>query len=231
MNLSYPNLQFLSHLVAFDVTVQHEASIASSVAEISIPYVFLDYIQLKGSASIKVMSARGRFVTKALLQTEWCKMVKKFKQAVPVVVAIACGASGAIQFLTGTVHLLRTRYTDPTVDTVDMSGVRWLHCEEHGIPEKIESQPVPGTLPSDITGQLKRGGGHDKEPFSRADNVTWFANLPKRSIVLMRQLLDTNEGGALEGQPMRWDKFLQVSQYQWLSQPIAKIHSSFATRS
>ncbi|KZP21690.1 hypothetical protein FIBSPDRAFT_953453 [Athelia psychrophila] len=131
VDLSFPNLHFLSHLIAFDTETRHLAYIASVKARValsgSVQFFFLDYVNLSGGASsINVMDADDKkpwfpFSDGDNLYQEWRQLLAAPNEQLPrLLVAIPRGA----QMMTAAIVLTNGGASqNPTI------GIRWLHCQ------------------------------------------------------------------------------------------------------
>lgn len=136
VDLSYPNLHYLSHLVAFDMEARHLARISSvrgCVAQPgTVPFFFLDYIERpEGASSMNVLDANDKkrcfpFSDDDSLYQEWRKLlvVPKY-QLLRLLVAIPRGPlNDGAQMMTAAVTL-----TNGGAGQSPNFGIRWLHFQ------------------------------------------------------------------------------------------------------
>ncbi|KZP21663.1 hypothetical protein FIBSPDRAFT_1043970 [Athelia psychrophila] len=136
VDLSYPNLHYLSHLIAFDTEARHLADIASVKARAalpgSVPFILLNYVEfLESASSIKVMDANRKKPWFPLsdddsLYQEWRQILAVPKEQLPrLLVAIPRGAyNDGAQMMTAAIALTNGGTgQNPTI------GIRWLHCQ------------------------------------------------------------------------------------------------------
>lgn len=134
--MSYPDLEFLSFLVVYDMQVQHCEYISSADVKDraalpgSVPIFFLDYIKLLDCASsIDLLDANDKtwfpFSADKNLYKEWHQLLSAPRHAVPrfLVARIPRGAKGTAQMMTGAVAL-----SQGGVGQDSLIGIRWLHC-------------------------------------------------------------------------------------------------------
>lgn len=128
VDLSYPNLDFLSYLVIYDMSAHFCTHYATW------PLLFLQYNRLKGSTpSVNVMDKDRReeafpFSNDNALYEEWWQLLVAGRGAYPILVAIPRGANGAVQLMTRIVQNLSSDSGRPVQEQTEFVGIRWLHC-------------------------------------------------------------------------------------------------------
>ncbi|KZP27917.1 hypothetical protein FIBSPDRAFT_927887 [Athelia psychrophila] len=128
VDLSYPNLNFLSYLVI------HDMSAHFCTHHVTWPLLFLQYDQLKGSTpSVNGMGKDRReeafpFANDNALYEEWWQLLVAGRGAYPILVAIPQGAIDAVQLMTGIVQNLSSDSGRPVQEQTELMGIRWLHC-------------------------------------------------------------------------------------------------------
>ncbi|KZP08661.1 hypothetical protein FIBSPDRAFT_255376 [Athelia psychrophila] len=132
VDMSYPNLHFLSYRVAYDMSVQHEAYISSTLTQNPSPAFYLNYVRLsndlsnitrmdtKELADVTVGNRSSYPVSpEDMLQKAWHQLSAAPGEAIPVLVAIPRGANDSSQMMIATVVL------SSSPETV---GIRWFYC-------------------------------------------------------------------------------------------------------
>ncbi|KZP13983.1 hypothetical protein FIBSPDRAFT_935996 [Athelia psychrophila] len=145
VDLSYPNLNFLSYLVVFDLVAHHGKMIASLSPAFyeRKQFFFLNYVKVGGStSSMELVDLNERpsflpFSSDNTLYDEWCQLFHALEGAMPFLVAIPQGGLGAVQVMTATVHIMDYgESTSPgTGDPTEALNIRWLHCKSIHAPE------------------------------------------------------------------------------------------------
>lgn len=140
LDLSYPDLHFLSYLVAHDMMVYHRKYFSSlepallSPLKNTVPLFHLDFTQDGGYSNIGLVDAmKGKsplpFPAGHALHKDWLltfSKPSKGKLDVPVLITTPRGARGTAQIMTAIVHLsllTERRYQTEGVE------IRWLHCK------------------------------------------------------------------------------------------------------
>lgn len=126
--------------------VHHGKAISSpspAFIERKLPFFFLSYVKLgETTSSIELVDANEGpsfllpFSTDDSLYDEWSRLFYDLGKALPFLVAIPQGATGAVQVMTATVHVVdpgksAARTGDPIVEV----RIRWLHCKIIHAPE------------------------------------------------------------------------------------------------
>lgn len=138
--MSYPNLHFLSYLVAYDMVVHHRKQIAPIESESfgdAIPLFFLSYVKLVECVSTcDIIDAREKqafipFYIGHPLYKEWRHPFEGAKgDVLPFLVAIPRGGNGNFQVMTASVHISDfNNFETGTQDSIPSVGIRWLHCK------------------------------------------------------------------------------------------------------
>lgn len=141
--MSYPDLKFLSFVVAYDMMVHHKAYVSSIdpnhevLRKSSSPLCQLDYFILNGSFSdISLVDATKDqtrippFPVGNALRKDWFRLFTSnaLRAEMPVVIILPPGRSGSSQVMTATVDPCLSDISnrqDPTQGV----GIRWLHCK------------------------------------------------------------------------------------------------------
>lgn len=137
VDLSYPNLHYISYIVAHDMEVHHSQFLASLDVRFratlpgSVSYILLDYVKLSNCASsIHFLDANDKkpwfpFSDDDNLYQKWRQLLVVPKDQVPrLLVAIPRGGNSATQIMTATVVLMKSG-TGKNMTV----GIRWLHCQ------------------------------------------------------------------------------------------------------
>ncbi|KZP26289.1 hypothetical protein FIBSPDRAFT_854917 [Athelia psychrophila] len=131
VDLSYPNLHYLSYLVATDMEARHLPYMARAALPGAVPFFFLDYAKFSNGASgIILMDANDKKPWFPLsddgnLSNEWRRLLVGPKELVPrLLVAIPRGAKDTAQMMTAAVVLAQS-----SASQNPMIGLRWFHCQ------------------------------------------------------------------------------------------------------
>ena len=136
LDLSYPNLHFLSLLVARDMEIWHKAgmhrefkdtyAIAHRSGTRSTPLIHRNFIHLTDQASgIEYLDAQYLmdacpFSDSPALHEVWRRSLHALEAgALPLLVTIPRGAKDTAQIMTASAHVLKGGGV----------GLRWLHCQ------------------------------------------------------------------------------------------------------
>lgn len=141
--VSYPDLHFLSYLVAYDMAVHHRECIAlieaHSLGDASImPFCLLNYVKLgEFGSKMSSIDAKKRqpylpFSVDHPLYEEWCQSSSTLETGgLPTLVLIPRGGVNVkAQVMTASVHVSCSHNFGslPTQDSAHFIGIRWLHC-------------------------------------------------------------------------------------------------------
>lgn len=105
VDLSYPNLNFLSFHAIHDMMVRHGDNISSLQDDSSVcqlPLFFLNFVNVGGS-SMKVVDAKENSALSLLpfsadnpLYNDWCQLIQSLGTAMPFLVVVPRGPTGAV---------------------------------------------------------------------------------------------------------------------------------------
>lgn len=143
--MSYPDLHFLSFLVAYDMTMHHRKRIApieSPPFGDGIPFVLLSYVKLVESVpSCHICDTKDEqpFLPFSIDHPLYKKWRHPFEEAegdtIPVLVAIPRGRSGNFQIMTASAYISDFHdFETGTQDLMRSAGIRWLHCKLIDLP-------------------------------------------------------------------------------------------------
>lgn len=139
VDLSYPSLNFLSHVVVGDMLV-HGWKYATPnpvhyMFRMTSPLIFLDFVALGGSHSTfktideNEREARFPFSDDHPLYDEWQRLLIVGRGTWPVLVGIPRGTNGTAQLMTGITHNLSVESGKAVQEQTGLMGIRWLHCK------------------------------------------------------------------------------------------------------